>query len=854
MTGCVEALEEKTSDYGYIQLKIVKAPEASSQTLSKAGENSAGNQLEYLSDASKIRLSLRDSDGNVQQPTLTLEPAAGDQSEWGMWTEKLQLYTGDYRLLSYEILGNVDQDLLQGSPSSEFNISVIPGGLVVKDLEVNARLRGNAEFEFVKVLPATKAVGVQYRFENVYKADVAVQNVNTNEVTEFSKMTVTTEYFYTEPQEGEDYHVSSKLVADTLVNLAAGEYRILNFGMYNRSGKPLEGDDVPDASADNRFTVSDNTLTTVKVPVTFTESSPQVKDGMILKKLWEALDGPNWRYTGRYHNKGCNWDFSRDVDLWVAQPGVTILDDGRVASINFSMFGAKGAIPEEISGLEMLKGLTLGQHDDLLGDTPQTPEEDLTTADTETLRASFKAFAHPECGLSALSTEMREILPEDKLAQVEECDRRMAAREAATKASATPDGHFSSYITSLPESIGELKNLTRIFIANSPIEKLPESLENLTSLTDMEIYNCPKMKEFPTVITRIPNLQMLYFGRNTGLDAEQMYAGLASFNDNEQTNPSVQGLYMMDNNLETIPDMSNMKKLGLLDLSNNKISAIEAPFGKEINFATLDLSGNLLEDGDIPVDGEGYFAGYEGVESWSFAGNRLTVLPNIFDGSSPFYMGSVDFSSNRISKIEGAEDGTYKGVNVETFNLGFNRFTEFPEALYGSGSKISYLILKGNGIRTISEKALEGEYTYSTISMDLGMNRIKELPDNFHNRTFPYMYGLDLSWNAFDAFPWIVTDLSGVQVFIFRGQRDDNGYRCMKEWPVGLYGWKSLNTIYLGSNDIGKVTDGTLERIRFSFEITDNPRLSIDLSPLSPYISAGLVSVLFDPGQNVQGL
>ena len=177
--------------------------------------------------------------------------------------------------------------------------------------------------------------------------DVAVQNVNTNEVTEFSKMTVTTEYFYTEPQEGEDYHVSSKLVADTLVNLAAGEYRILNFGMYNRSGKPLEGDDVPDASADNRFTVSDNTLTTVKVPVTFTESSPQVKDGMILKKLWEALDGPNWRYTGRYHNKGCNWDFSRDVDLWVAQPGVTILDDGRVASINFSMFGAKGAIPEE---------------------------------------------------------------------------------------------------------------------------------------------------------------------------------------------------------------------------------------------------------------------------------------------------------------------------------------------------------------------------------------------------------------------------------------------------------------------------------------------------------------------------
>ena len=32
--GCVETLEEKSAQYGYLQLKVVKAPETASQTLS----------------------------------------------------------------------------------------------------------------------------------------------------------------------------------------------------------------------------------------------------------------------------------------------------------------------------------------------------------------------------------------------------------------------------------------------------------------------------------------------------------------------------------------------------------------------------------------------------------------------------------------------------------------------------------------------------------------------------------------------------------------------------------------------------------------------------------------------------
>ncbi len=851
VAGCVESLEEKTSQYGYFQLKLVKAPESTLQVLSKAGDGDAVTILDSLADASKIRLSLQGSDEVLEQ-TLTLEPAAGGNTEWGMWTEKLQLYADTYRLLSYEVLGNLDQTILTSAPEDRFEISVVPGGLVVKELGISVRNRGNVKFEFSKSMQVTTKAntGAMYRFENVETADVTVKNLASGANLEFKGMDVAVEYYYKDPEtEGGDYITSSRLVCDTLVNMPAGNYEVAGYIMYDDAGEPLEGDNLPAETC--AFTVADNTDATVSIPVTFTESAPQIKDGIILKQIWDALDGPNWSYSGIYHQKGCNWDFSREMDLWVAQPGVMILNDGHVSSIDFTGFGAKGDIPECIGNLEKLKNLTLGRHDESAAGTPQNPEEDIAAVDNETFRSMFKAFACPETGLETLAPELWTVLPAEKQARLKENSGRLAA--PVTKAAYDPADNYSTFITSLPESIGNLTELTRLVIANSPITSLPESLKNLTSLTDLEVFNCRKMTVFPDVITEIPNLQMLYFGSNTGLSAQEMYRGLSLFNTNEAVNPTVQGMYLMDNNLETIPDMTNMKRLKLLDLSGNNISSIEKAFGKEMNFATLDLSDNELGDEDIVRDAEGYFAGYEGMESWSFSGNDLTVLPDIFNSNSPFYMGTVDFSSNRISSVENGNDGTYKGFNADTFNLSFNALEEFPACIYNSGSKVNYLVFKGNAMKTVSEEALEGEHTYYTNALDLSMNRIRELPSNFNNRTFPYMTGLDLSWNAFDAFPWVVTNLSNMENFLFRGQRDDRGYRCMKEWPVALYGWSSLKVIYLGSNDIGKVTDSTLDRIRFNFEITDNPNISMDLSTLCPYIQLGLVSVLCDPDQDIQG-
>ena len=202
-----------------------------------------------------------------------------------MWTEKLQLYADTYRLLSYEILGNLDQSILTSSPKSRFEIRVVPGGLVVEELGISVRNRGDVRFEFTKSIQTKASTGAQFRFENVSSADVTVRNQASGALSEFEGLDVTVEYYYREPEtEGGDYITSSRLVCDTLVNLAAGHYEVVSYVMYDSSEDPLEGDNLP--AETSVFTVADNITVTAQVPVAFTASAPQIHDGIILKKIW----------------------------------------------------------------------------------------------------------------------------------------------------------------------------------------------------------------------------------------------------------------------------------------------------------------------------------------------------------------------------------------------------------------------------------------------------------------------------------------------------------------------------------------------------------------------------------------
>ena len=195
----------------------------------------------------------------------------------------------------------------------------------------------------------------------------------------------------------------------------------------------------------------------------------------------------------------------------------------------------------------------------------------------------------------------------------------------------------------------------------------------------------------------------------------------------------------------------------------------------------------------------------------------------------------------------------WRGVNTETLNLANNNLVELPMRLIGSGSQIGILMLSSNGMRKIEKGALTGAGSEYLTTIDLSFNRLTELPyDDFSISNIPFLYGIDLSSNALAEFPYAPLSVDRLSVISVRQQRDDEGNRTLSEWPEGIGNHKSLAALYIGSNDLGKITD-TISPYIMILEIMDNPNISIDLSNVCPYIEMGYYLLVYDSTQDIRG-
>ena len=248
---------------------------------------------------------------------------------------------------------------------------------------------------------------------------------------------------------------------------------------------------------------------------------------------------------------------------------------------------------------------------------------------------------------------------------------------------------------------------------------------------------------------------------------------------------------------------------------------------------------------------DGYFCGLSQLETLSCSNNKLELLPDLFTARSVYTLISVDFSSNKITGLENGD--AWRGVNTETLNLANNKLQELPTRLMGAGSYINILMLSANGMREIKDGALIGSGSEGLTTIDLSFNRLKRLPEeDFSNSNIPYLYGIDLSNNAFDALPQTLLSVNSLTVISIRQQRDDEGNRTLKEWPTGIGQHEKLAAFYIGSNDLGNIED-TISPYILLFEIKDNPNISIDLSSVCDYIKLGYYELVYDSTQDIRG-
>ena len=872
-TGCSKnEIDNREHGYGYVQFKLYK--QASYDAGNIAGKDATRaivSRLEYLSDACKVKVMLSYNSTTVSQ-TLTLQTSDPELAEYGLRSTPLKLLIGDYKIIGFRLYDAEDNELYIGSVDTNNTFS-ISSGLLVHDLTVNVRPRGKVRFSLKKNLssfnkPSTKGVERPYTFDEIKFVNLTVAEVTPSgsltNPTQFQQLPAKFSLHLDEDNEQSDEfgYQTSSIVCDTIISLPAGKYRVTKYEALDERKVLLE-----DCSSVNQkdFTIEDNQQCEASVYISLYEADDYIQDYYALYEIWKSLNGEKWYYDGENFNRGANWNFNKDVDLWGDQPGVELHSNGRVARIDISDFGFSGPLSPAIGQLTELVELYLGTHNDTnaVGYDP-TLDQSISLLERNRNRFEnhkrFLATIHPASQLSepcaralkenGISTPAISLY--DTMQERDIFDMKSGVQREIVKCD-TNHGTIKNGLTEIPAEIGNLKKLEYFYIANSKIASLPDEMEQLEACTDIEIYNCPNLVDFPMAITRMPSLISLNISNNKQWSAESVLAGMRGL----ATGPSaekIQILYARQNSLEVMPkEFRNMKKLGLLDLAFNRIALIEEPYGKAFAPVQLYLDNNQLTE--IPHDTD-VFCGTDDMETFSVKYNKLTKFPNIFSSNSLYTIKSVDFTGNDIRSFEGEhetdETKKFKGIKVETLTLSQNyNLGKYPIALAKTNSLVSYIILRACGLTEVPSGSFTYRNSVDLVSLDLSYNKLTKLPKEMHAGNMPYLYGVDLSFNRFKEVPFEPLDASGLTVLAVRSQRNADGERCLDKWPTGIGDHRGLRGLYLGSNNIGRVEDN-ISYLIYYLDISDNPNIVFDATDICYWWMNGAYVLIYDKTQNIR--
>ena len=141
-------------------------------------------------------------------------------------------------------------------------------------------------------------------------------------------------------------------------------------------------------------------------------------------------------------------------------------------------------------------------------------------------------------------------------------------------------------VKKIPQEIGNLQNLYRLFMGNNLIEVVPKSLTELRNVGIVEIQN-NRIRQFPEGIENMEYLEDLSLGNNL----------LQSLPNDIGKAPMLRSIRMPYNNVRKLPDsMRNLKELVRLRYGCNNVKKLPEWFGELSNLRELMLHDNHLSE------------------------------------------------------------------------------------------------------------------------------------------------------------------------------------------------------------------------------------------------------------------
>jgi Leucine-rich repeat (LRR) protein len=267
-------------------------------------------------------------------------------------------------------------------------------------------------------------------------------------------------------------------------------------------------------------------------------------------------------------------------------------------------------------------------------------------------------------------------------------------------------------LNTLPEWLGDLTNLTVLALSHNPFSALPEWLGDLTNLTDLNLYGC-QLKTLPDILGDLTNLTTLNLHGNqlTVLPRE-----LENLTD-------LTKLYLRNNQLAAVPDtLGNLTNLTVLALSDNQFSALPRWLGDLTNLTEFELFRNQLTG--LPDT----LGNLTNLTSLGLSENQLTVLPDTLGGLTN--LTSLYLADNAFAVLPGWLGNL---SNLTYLTLHGNQLTVLPDTL-GGLTNLTYLTLHGNQLTVLPDTL--GDLTNLTsrdltnlISRELSENNLVAVPD-----------------------------------------------------------------------------------------------------------------------------
>ncbi|HEX8181014.1 MAG TPA: COR domain-containing protein [Pyrinomonadaceae bacterium] len=141
-----------------------------------------------------------------------------------------------------------------------------------------------------------------------------------------------------------------------------------------------------------------------------------------------------------------------------------------------------------------------------------------------------------------------------------------------------------SLLTDLPPEIGQLTNLTELYVNGNQLSRLPPKLKQLTNLKVLDL-GSNRFTKLPPVLGQLPSLTELHLSNN---QLKELPAALWQL-------PNLRELCLDSNQLTQLPpEIAQLSNLTELNLRNNQLTALPAEIGQLPNLTKLYLDGNQL--------------------------------------------------------------------------------------------------------------------------------------------------------------------------------------------------------------------------------------------------------------------